>query len=94
MKVLEIITLCWGTMAEEPRKELKHCIEEAGKAGLVSVRLFRSASLPEDIAIHLEHDSLSTPNGSHLGIRLTEALRAHGPVNHSVWRSLEGRSTT
>ena len=78
-------------MADEPRKELQHCIEEARKAGLVSVQLFRSASFPEDIAIHLEHDSLSTPNGSHFGIRLAEALRVHGPVSHSVWRSMEGK---
>ncbi|MEM8929657.1 MAG: hypothetical protein AAGE94_00685 [Acidobacteriota bacterium] len=49
--------------------------------------LVRSATTPHDLGLHLraEADPSAPIGASALGLRVAEALRAFGPVSHSVW---------
>ena len=48
------------------------------------VRVYHHATVDTDIAIHIRSSEKSACT-SDLGIRLTDALREHGMVEHTVW---------
>jgi hypothetical protein len=58
------------------------------------VKLFRRALLETDVCLHLYHDSHDAEDrGSPVGLRLVDALKPMGMVNHTVWKEIEQRST-
>ncbi len=58
------------------------------------VKLFRRALLETDVCLHLYHDSRDAEDGgSPVGLRLVDALKPLGMVNHTVWKEI-GQSTT
>ena len=83
MKKLEIIHL---RLAGNPPAALVEQIHAsiATEGCPIEVRIYRHATVPTDLAIHL----LSSKGGtcaSDLGLLLAEALREHGMVEHTVW---------
>lgn len=53
------------------------------------IMVFCNISYETDLSIHIHWDSGSMrPAKSSLGIQLTELLKHHGLVNHTVWDSL------
>jgi hypothetical protein len=62
----------------------------AGRAAPRTARVFRHATVPGDLVIHLQDQ----PQGgagrpTALGVQLAAALREHGMVEHTVWIELE-----
>ena len=50
----------------------------------VEFRIYHHSTVTTDIALHLLSSEASAC-ASDLGVRLTEALREHGMVEHAVW---------
>jgi hypothetical protein len=76
-----------------PRQELMDEIRSSAAqlAHLAEVRLYRHAVLTTDLGVHIHLDAeASDPRITELGIRLADALREHGMVEHTVW--LEDRA--
>ncbi len=58
----------------------------AAQPGLLSLRCYRHASFPTDLAVHLQLDqAASDPQVTELGVRLAAALREYGMVEHTAW---------
>jgi hypothetical protein len=56
----------------------------------MDVRIYRHATLETDLAIHLHHEnSAGADRASRLGARLAAAVRDHGMVEHSRWRTAD-----
>ena len=69
--------------------------EGHGRKGLVEVRAYRHAALETDQSFHLLWMSEgSACTESDLGLRLAEALRSFGLVDHSLWIEEEGHVQT
>ena len=88
MKWLEIIEL---RTANRITKELKRSFDELisgvkQEQDSPKISVFSSFSVDGDFSVHLTHN-LEEPNagGSVLGIRIADALRAFGMVNHQIW---------
>ena len=48
--------------------------------------------IDSDFGIHILHDSIEVEtNGSRLGLRLVDALKEFGLVNHSIWMEMNGK---
>jgi len=59
-----------------------------------AVKLFRRALLETDVCLHLYHDSLDAKDGgSPVGLRLVDALKPLGMINHTVWKEIEQTTT-
>ena len=91
MKWLEIIEL---RTANRITKELKRSLDELitgvrHEQGSPKINVFLSFSVNGDFSVHLTHN-LEEPNasGSVLGIRIADALKAFGMVNHQIWCGL------
>jgi hypothetical protein len=53
---------------------------------LIRLRIYRSVSLPTDIAISLVWDAKpETDSGSRAGLSICDALKTFGLVDHSIW---------
>ena len=64
---------------------------KVGQSGLVEMKTYRHAALEMDLNMHLHWKSKRPqPNGSALGLRLAQALKEFGLVDHSVWIEEEG----
>jgi len=89
MRRLEIIHLrLVDGRAESLIAEIQRAIAAASVTG---VRIYRGETLTSDLAIHLTsepHDSGTEP--STLALRLADALREHGMVEHAVWIAVVG----
>ena len=58
------------------------------------VKLFRRALLETDVCLHLYHDAHHPEDGgSPVGLRLVNALKPLGMVNHTVWMEIEETTT-
>jgi hypothetical protein len=56
------------------------------KMGLVEMKIYRHASLETDLSLHLYWESEKPgQNGSSLGIRLVQAFKEFGLIDHSIW---------
>lgn len=67
-------------LAEEIRRAV------AGERDLLSLRIWRHATIADDLGIHLFVEAVDAPDSqSNLGLRLAAALREHGMVEHTVW---------
>jgi len=88
MSNLEIIQL---RLAGKPPENLCEQIKESivANEGLAeNVMIFHRDGLVTDLAVHIHHvDSQSSEPGK-LGLRIASALKAHGLVEHKVWKQL------
>ena len=85
---IEMITVRLNSGTEEQfQKILRHVAEgvRLGKCQAQSVRFFRNEQIPNDWAIQLHYQTVENGKKSPLAIRLAEALRSVGLVNHTVW---------
>ncbi|MFZ2148405.1 MAG: hypothetical protein WAV28_14415 [Sedimentisphaerales bacterium] len=67
-------------------EELLLSIEKFNQSGLEEMKTFQHAALKSDWSIHLHWESeRPEQNGSSLGLRLAQAFKEFGLVDHSVW---------
>ena len=60
------------------------------KESCLKVKLFKRAQIETDVCLQLLHESNNTEvAGSPVGLRLTEALKPFGMVNHTVWTQID-----
>lgn len=86
MKWLEIIKLRSAGTDPCLLEELLLLIDKFNQSGLVEMKTFRHAFLESDWTIHLHWESeRPEENGSSLGLRLAQAFKEFGLVDHSVW---------
>jgi hypothetical protein len=84
--ILEIIHL---RSVQRPPREIHQAIVESMRSITESeprVRLYAHLRVVGDLSVHLIHESADRlEQASHLGLRLAEALKVYGLVEHSVW---------
>ncbi|KPK90367.1 MAG: hypothetical protein AMJ94_09555 [Deltaproteobacteria bacterium SM23_61] len=86
MKWLEVIKLRSAGGSLGLLEELLLPLSESDPRGLVEMKTYRHAVLETDLSVHLHWNSeMPEPNGSALGLRLAQALKEFGLVDHSVW---------
>lgn len=86
MKWLEVIKLRSAGGSLGLLDELLLSISGSNQRGLVEMKTYRHAVLETDVSVHLHWDSeMLEPNGSALGLRLAQALKEFGLIDHSVW---------
>ena len=83
MKKLEIIHLRLGGKHSADLIDLVRTSIATEKCP-TEVRVYHHANVDTDIAIHIRSSDKSVCT-SDLGIRLTDALREYGMVEHAVW---------
>ena len=97
MKWLEIIEI---RTANQRTKELEWSLEELissvkREPNSPKIRVFSSFSVKGDISIHLMHNQKEpNVNGSLLGMRISNVLRAFGMVNHQIWCEIMNNKNT
>ena len=92
MKWIEVILLrSMEANRETVESKLRRLIEMDSKTdNQRMVQVYCRALVESDFCIHLVHDSEEVEhNGSRLAVRLINALKEFGLVNHSVWVALE-----
>ena len=74
---------------QRPSREIHQAIAESMRTITESepqVRLYAHLRVVGDLSVHLIHQSPGRlEHASHLGLRLAEALKQYGLVEHSVW---------
>jgi hypothetical protein len=85
MRRLEIIQIRHGgTAPAELMDEVRRTAKQV--AHLAEVRLYRHSVWITDHCVHLHLDTdPNDPQVSEFGMRVAEALREHGMVEHTVW---------
>ena len=90
MKWLEIIELRpAGIDREELAQKLTGLLSDIERevARLEGIKSYRRIPVGTDFSIHLMHDTKEIEScGSVLGLRVVEALKELGMVNHSIWQ--------
>jgi nitric oxide synthase oxygenase domain/subunit len=94
MKWLEVI----GLRSVERNREileskLQMLTDEVDKGRQKQViMVYRRELINTDFGIHIYHDSKKVEScGSRLGIRLADALKEFGLVNHSIWIEMHSK---
>ena len=86
MKWLEVIKLRSAGGSLGLLDELLLPISGSNQRGLVEMKTYRHAVLETDVSVHLHWNSeMPETNGSALGLRLAQALKEFGLIDHSVW---------
>ncbi len=86
MNWLEVIKLRSTGKSSALMDELLMSVSQAGQSGLVEMKTYRHAGLDTDLSVHLHWKSeRPEQNGSALGLRLAQAFKEFGLVDHSVW---------
>ena len=86
MKWLEIIKLRSAGNDEKVLEEFLLPMAKVSQSGLVEIKTYSHASLETDLSVHLHWESeRPAQNGSVLGLRLAQALKEFGLVDHSLW---------
>jgi hypothetical protein len=86
MKWLEIIKLRSAGKDSGLLEELLLSIDKLGQSGLVKMKTYHHAALGTDWSVHLHWESgRPEKNGSALGLRLAQALKEFGLIDHSIW---------
>jgi hypothetical protein len=86
MKWLEVIKLRSAGTDSRLLEELLLSIDKFNQSGLVEMKTYHHAALESDWSIHLHWESeRPQQNGSALGLRLAQAFKEFGLVDHSVW---------
>jgi hypothetical protein len=86
MNWLEVIKLRSAGKGSVPLDELVISMSKVAQSGLVEMKTYRHAALETDFSLHLYWEcERMEQNGSALGLRLAQALKEFGLVDHSVW---------
>ncbi len=86
MKWLEIIKLRSAGKHFGLLEELSISIEKLSQGELVEMKTYHHAALETDLSVHLHWESgRPEQNGSALGLRLAQALKEFGLIDHSIW---------
>jgi hypothetical protein len=86
MKWLEVIKLRSAGKDSRLLKELLMSIEKISQSGLIEIKIYRHATLESDLSVLLHWESEGPElNGSGLGLRLAQALKDFGLIDHSIW---------
>jgi hypothetical protein len=88
MNWIEIITLRSNGNVQESfiRELLKPVAEDKERNGLISMKIYRNPWIDTDMSFHLYWKSTrAEQQGSAVGLRLAQALKEFGLVNHSAW---------
>jgi hypothetical protein len=93
MKWIEVILLrSMETNRETVETKLRRLIAMENKTdNQRMVQIYCRILVESDFCIHLVHDSEKVEHGgSRLALRLVNALKEFGLVNHSIWVALNG----
>jgi hypothetical protein len=91
MRVLEIIHLRAAGSSPEALGVEVFCAVRALGPGVEAFACYRKVGLDTDFAIHVRQCRAAGDAGpSELGLRLADALRDHGLVDHTVWAGIQG----
>ena len=86
MKWLEVIKLRSAGKDSPLLEELLQSIDKFNQRGLVEMKTFHHSALESDWSIHLHWESeRPQQNGSSFGLRLAQAFKEFGLVDHSIW---------
>ena len=86
MKWLEVIKLRSAGKGSGLLEELLLSINKFSQTGPVEMKIYRHAALELDLSVHLHWESERPErNGSDPGLRLAQALKEFGLVDHSIW---------
>ena len=86
MRWVEVIKLRSAGIGPGLREELLLPTAKPGQNGPVEMKAYRHAALDTDWSVHLHWESeRPEQNGSAFGIRLAQAMKEYGLVDHSVW---------
>ena len=85
MKWVEIIRLRL-TRKSVDDDLLNSLVSVSDEEGLVELTVYHNDRVDTDVSIHLEWESdIRSPRVSPLGLRMAEALKDLGLVDHSIW---------
>ncbi|RPJ41950.1 MAG: hypothetical protein EHM27_04535 [Deltaproteobacteria bacterium] len=86
MNRVEIIKLRSPLKASILLKEILAPMVKADQSGLIKIKIYRHATLESDLSVHLHWEADGPEqNGSALGLRLAQALKEFGLIDHSLW---------
>jgi len=86
MKWLEVIKLRSAGKGSGLPEEYLLSIDRLGQNRLIEIKIYRHAALESDLSVLLHWESARPEqNGSSLGLRLAQALKEFGLVDHSIW---------
>jgi len=86
MKWLEVIKIRSAGENSRLREEFLLPMAQSSLDGRVEIQIYRHAALETDFNVHLRWESKRPEqNGSALGLRLAQAFKEFGLVDHSVW---------
>jgi hypothetical protein len=81
-----------ATLLASTLKDLMRAVE--GEAGLGRIRIYQRERIDTDFSIVLfHHHKKETTGPSHLGVRLSDALKELGQVHHTVWIEMDPKAT-
>ena len=92
MKVLEIIQIRSASGQQDKLIPILKGLfrEVAGQNGLLNSKIYSHLQLKGDLSLHLAWERSATLlQGSPLGLRLSQALKEYGLINHNVWKEEE-----
>jgi hypothetical protein len=86
MKWLEVIKLRSAGKDSGLLEEFLLSIAKFSQSGLIEMKTYRHAVLETDLSVHLHWESeRPDQNGSPVGLRLAQAFKEFGLVDHSIW---------
>ena len=86
MKWLEVIKLRSAGKNFKSLRELLLSFDKFSQPTLVEMKTYHHATLETDLTVHLHWESSRLEqNGSTLGLRLAQAFKEFGLVDHSIW---------
>lgn len=85
-KWIEVIRLRSVGKGSDLLEECLMSLDKSTQSELVEMKTYRHVNLETDLSIHL-HWQTERPeqNGSALGLRIAEAFKEFGLIDHSVW---------
>lgn len=90
MNWLEVIKLRSAGIGSPSLDELLMSMVQSAQSKLAEIKIYRHAFLDTDLSVHLYWNSeRPEQNGSAPGLRLAQALKDFGLVDHSVWIGIE-----
>jgi hypothetical protein len=86
MKWLEVIKLRSAGKDSGALNELLLSVDKLSQRGLVGIKIYCHAALETDLSVHLLWESgWPERDGSSLGLRLAQAFKEFGLIDHSIW---------
>ena len=90
MKWLEIIKVRSVRINSEELDEFLRSMDKISQKRLIEIKIYRHAAIETDLSLHLLWIAKQPEkNGSALGLRLAQALKDFGLIDHSLWMEQE-----